>query len=514
MPAPDLKWYISSTLIEAPQDLAEATPGTASTASSFDLWNDKDVSGADTASNYVLQILAQDDDGDYVASGVEALDNYWFEIQQFSGLGTLTLSAGSYQPLGSGRYVDVPTLASGQGVRYKLRVNAPGGPASGAEVAWRIVFFRRTANPLPVGIHEAIGPGVNLGVGDGAMTQLLEVSANVAENGGGADDKVQMPDVAWVAAGKPYRVLEHLLTFTNDDGASVALGAGESYYGLVYAKSDGTIAIEKGLKTTTPGVDDQPTLPEGGLALAMVLREADADGGDIETADITNTYVVEAAHFSSSSLTGSIGPYRIVNDNRISETSTATTVTLTDAATNRIWHLPDGSLSVTTTAALPESRAMLLWEAVTSGGVVTSSTDRRLFYASGYRIQRLDFLFDTTLAGGQKQRIGVPFTRTAYILPLGGVSMYLLANGDTSGATTIDINLRAPGGAFTTIFTSQGSEDRRPSIAHDSTNLEDTDAKPEVLAIPAHSLLEVEIDSVPGGSVPAWLNVAVLVACV
>lgn len=526
MTPPILDWYDGDDPIEAPNDLAAATPGTPSTASAFDFWNDKDAEGADTAYDLALELLvrvpltgeeinAATPPRPFVSIGHEAVNNYWFQARITAGLGSLSLSAGPWTPLGAGRVLRIPTLESEQGVTIELRLNVP-SDAQNRYVEWTTSVIERVTQTLPLGLHESIGPGVNLGIGDSELSQLLYVSANVTENGGGADDKVQMPDISWVYEGTPYNVVRHLKTISNTDGAAAALGAGESYYDLLYAKSDGTIGESKGLKTSTPGPDDFPTLPAGvplSMAIAMVLREADADGGDIETADITNQYVVGAAHFSSSALTGSIGPYRIVNDNRLDETSTATTVSLTDAATNRVWHIPGNGLQVTTTAARPSSRAMLLWEAVAAGGVVTSSTDRRLFFAFGYRLQRLDFLFDATLVVGQKQRLCYHGTRTGYILPIGGISMHLLDNGDTSDATKVDINLRAPGGAFTTIFTSQGSEDRRPSIAHDSTSLVDSDAFPEVLAVPAHSLLEVEVDQIPGGSVPAWLNVSILVAC-
>jgi len=515
--APILQWYDGADLIVAPEDLAAATPGTASTEGSFDLWNDKDGDGADTAYDRVLELKARvpltaaeivlgTPARPFVSVGHEVVDDYWFEARIASGLGDLTVSTGPWTPLGAGRWLKIPTLASEQGVTVDLRLNTPSG-AQSTSVEWALSITRQTSRPLPIGLHESVGPGIALGIGDSEMTQLLSISANVAENGGGVDAQVQMPDIIGVAAGVPYTILEHLTTITNADSAAATLIAGERYKSLIYISSEGVEAQAKSVKTS--GTPDDPVLPEGGLAIAMVTREFDALVND---ADITNTYLVGAAHFISTGLTGSIGPYRAVLDNRLIETSTASSFGLTDASTNRIWLLPDGSLSVTTTAALPESRAMLLWEATTVASAVTVATDRRLFLGHGFRFQRLDFIFDTTLAGTQKQRAAFASNRPGYILPLGGVSMYLLTNGDTSGGTTIDVNLRAPGGAFTTIYTSQGSEDRRPFIAHDSTNLEDTDSRPEVLAVPANSLLEVEIDTIPGGSTPVWLHVVILVA--
>ena len=511
MTAPVLRWYDGAALVAAPQTLGPVTPGSTSAEVTLDYWNDKGaVATADTAYNRAFQLLVKDADGNYVSEGVEAVDNHWFEVQASAGLGELTLSAGPWEPLGAGRWLDVPTLVSDAGVRYKFRLNVPGAPNTTTTVEWALSPYRRGSRPLPQGLHEAVGPGINMGIGDGLATWLLRVSGNVVENPAAADAFVEVQDISWVAAGIPYNVVSALLEFTNLDSAAAALVAGEAYYGLVYAKSDGTIAIAKGAKTATPGPDDKPATPAGGLAIAYVLREFD---GLVNNADIENVYVQGAAYLTSSGLTATIGPFQAITDSRITETETQTTAALTASETNRIWLKPDGSLAVTITATPPESRAMLLWEAVTDGSAVTSSTDRRPFYAFGYRVQRLDFRFDATLAGAQKQRIAYTNNRTGYILPLGGIAMYLLDNGDTSGATTIDVNLRAPGGAFTTVFTSQGTEDRRPSLAHDSTDLHDVDAFPEVLAVPAHSLLEVEVDAVPGGSITDWMNVVILIAC-
>src|SRR5574341_1881075 len=214
MPAPDLKWFSGSTAVEAPIDLAAATPGTPSTATSRDFWNDKDGSGADTAYDYALELLvrvpltgaeinASVPPRPFVSIGHEAVNNYWFQARIVAGLGTLTVATGPWTPLGAGRWLKIPTLASGQGVTIEIRNTIP-SDAQNRFVEWTFSVTRQLSRTLPIGLHESIGPGVNLGIGDDLVTQLISIAGNTVQNPGGVDQQVQIQDVAWVAAGVPY----------------------------------------------------------------------------------------------------------------------------------------------------------------------------------------------------------------------------------------------------------------------------------------------------------------------
>src|SRR5262245_9850062 len=119
MTAPILRWYDGDDLIEAPESMAEATPGTRSDPLEVDLWNDKDGDGADTAYDRYLEIkvrvpltpeeiVADTPPRPFVSVGHEAVDDYWFEAKWTEGLGNLTLSEGPWTSLGPGRGLKVP----------------------------------------------------------------------------------------------------------------------------------------------------------------------------------------------------------------------------------------------------------------------------------------------------------------------------------------------------------------------------------------------------------------------
>ena len=248
MTAPILEWYDGDDLIEAPSAWIRRRRHVPRRHWCFDLWNDKVLAGCDTAYDRYAR-----DQGSRPAHGGRDRARHPAPSLRGrgprgggrllvrgsgpAGLGTLTYSETAHgRRWVRGAGLKIPTLASGAGCSIDLRVNTPGGPQS-TSVEWALSIVKRTARPLPVGLHEAVGPGVNLGIGDTEITQLLYVIANVAENGGGVTSIVQMPDVSWVAAGVPYTVLEHLLDHLQRRLRRCrALIAGERYRGLIYAK--------------------------------------------------------------------------------------------------------------------------------------------------------------------------------------------------------------------------------------------------------------------------------------
>ena len=512
MTAPNLQFFDSSdVLLVGQQALGTANPGTATTPLEVRLFNNKDGAGADTAKNRFLQILVRNPgEANYVSAGHESADQRWFEIRILAAThGVLTSAATSFRRLGSGRLFEIPEIPNDGGVAFEIRtIASAGATAADVEIAFRVTT--RQSIPLPEGQSEGAEDGVDLGIGDEQMTQLLK-TADAVENPAAADDKVEIQDTVAVVKGFVFTFLKQLITVTDVDGDAATLVATESYFSLIYVDSLGAINQAKGSKTTSPTASDEPALPDGGLAIVMVQRDFDAL---INDADLDARHLIGAAHATTdvASLSPTIGPMRGLVDNNTIQTTFAETVVLTGSSTNRVWRLADGTLQVTTTAVVPAARALLIWELTTDGSGVTGTVDKRKFLTRQGAVQRLDFQFDATLVVGQKERVHFPSLRDGVILPFIGISFALLDDPGSSASVILDINLRPPAGAFTTIFTSQGSEDRRPTFANGASPLDDRDSLPEVTDIPAYSVLEVEVDAITGGGAPTAMFVTLLVA--
>lgn len=512
MTAPNIQWYDSSdVLLTAEQAIGAINPGSSSTPLELHVWNNKGGSGADTAENRFMQVVVQNvGESIFVGTGHEAVEDQWLEVKILADtLGTLTLAAGSFQRLGSGQSFELPAIPNDGGIALEFKWS-PSAGATNADVKASIRITKRASVPVPAGLTELGGDGINLGLGDAAVTQLLAMAGDAVENGT-PDDKVEVQDTRWVHAGALAVVLKHLETISAVDGDSATLIAGETYFALIYAASDGTIKQAKGSKTSTPSSTDEPALPSGGRNIAMITREFDAL---INDADIDNRWVEEASGIvvDAASLTVQIGPTRAIVDNNLIRTSFLESLLLTASSTNRIWRNPDGALEATTTATAPETRSNLLWEAVTDGSGVTSTVDKRAFYSTGLKLQRLEFLFDATLVATDAQKAAFASPRDGIIVPLWGVAAFLYDDPGSGGSVIFDINLRAPGGSFTTIYTSQGSEDRRPTIANAATNLDDRDSIPEVVDVSAYSVLECVVDAITSGGAPTGALVVVFIA--
>jgi hypothetical protein len=83
------------------------------------------------------------------------------------------------------------------------------------------------------------------------------------------------------------------------------------------------------------------------------------------------------------------------------------------------------------------------------------------------------------------------------------VTAYVKTTGDTSGATTVDVNI-----AGTTIFTTQAN---RPSIAYDDADGKAAQTTIENSAFTAGALITVDVDAIPGGTSSTELTVVITV---
>jgi hypothetical protein len=511
MAAPNLQWYDDAdVLITAQETLPTATPGTPTAETEYRLFNNKDAAGADTATNRWLEVLErQPGETPFLGSSRELTDRHWMRVRILGGLGGLNLAQGAEFNVGAGVSFPLPDLANGQGVRLGISVDATADAQTAqTEVTFRVA--KRQALPVPAGLSDSAGDGVAVGLFDGRVTGLVS-GGLVEEDPGGAGDDVMVRAYEHIGAGI-YRVtLDELHQLDGDDGSAVALASGEEYFALVYIDVDGDVQILKSDKGSSPlDPSEEPAVPADGTALAMVTRQFDAI---IDDADIDDRRDFWAAGFESAALTATIGPTRGLVDDARTRTSTPENASLTASETNRIYRVRDGSLAVDIAGTRPEPRALDLWEAVTDGSGVTALTDLRPIYGMGFRVVPVVLRFQGTLAGGQQVMVPFPVNRDAQVLPLFGVQAWLDDVGaGTGGATVFNVEASADGAAYATLFTSSGSDDRRPTVAFDATVLRST-GLPEVTQIQRFSRLRASVAAVPsGGAAPGGATVVVLLA--
>ena len=518
MSAPILRWYNTSEVqIAAALSFTSVAPGTPSAAQEVWLINNKDGVDAETARNLRLKVLVRDPgETDYQADGREFVDDRYVEVRIKGGYNQ-NVQTTAYTKLGAGSYLSLPELANDEGVKLEIRANTTLDASTDAvEVLFRIHSSESEA--LATGHTESGPDGVLLGLGDGSMSYLLKIGsptawADLAENPSAADDQVFVPDVVAICAGEPHVKLEHLYELDDVDGDAATLASGESYYALLYVDTAGAVTDARGSKVTDPLTeDDKPDPPADCVAtLAYVKRAFD---GIIEDADIENVWSEGAYTFLHDGLTGYVGPGKSRVDNSITSHDYYQTVTLTDDATNYLWRQKDGSLAITTDGSKPSGhpRARLDYVLTVAGGVVTATQDRRRFI--GGAPLALHFRWDSTLAGGQQEFAVLYVPQGARLRPLRGVAVALddQGSGTSSGATTFDFNYSYQGGSWTTLYTSQGSEDRRPSIAYDATDCTDSDSQPEVVTFKGGIYrFRADVDAIPsGGTAPSGASAVLM----
>ncbi|OHD17920.1 MAG: hypothetical protein A2Y38_13290 [Spirochaetes bacterium GWB1_59_5] len=486
-------------------------PGTPSAAQTVHLWNGQGDATVEDATELLLTALQRDPgETDWEQDGSLAALR-WVEIRAVGQAGTgISAQTTPWTPVGRNRYLSLMAIP-GDCTRYlEVRVNVPAGAGTqDLEVLIR-PYYAEPAQPIESGHYESGANGVRNGIGDTTFSALL--SGGAITPNAPADDKVDIADLIWIHEGVPKAKLLHELTISNLDKNAAALVAGEAYWNTLSAGSGATITETKSAKGTAPlATSLREAVPDGELLVGYVHRDFDAAiaAGDIYQEDkLLGCY----AYQSASGLVATLGPGHAIVDNTLIRHDRTQTATLTAASTNRIWLLPSGGLGITTTAAAPTDRALLLWELVTDGSTVTSSVDRRLWL--GPRLVPISFRWGATLAATQKQHAIWPEPRSGWIRALGGVVFGLddQGSGTASGATTADLELSNAGAAFATVFTSQGTADRRPSIAYNASDPTDRDAVPEVYEIPAFARLRGEIDAIPGGgTAPTGAKMMVLV---
>ena len=497
MASPVLKWYETDGTTAAGVDTYTPTAGTPTAAQTTRLYNDNGgaASSDDATGLRITALSRQAGDTNFTASHSLAANGY-IECRAVGSGGTgVAAQTTEWTPVGRGRYLYLRDLPSDCYRTIETRINAPAGYGTeDVEVLLRAVSDSPSV-VLEDGHHEAGAVGVCHGVGDGRFSGLLEGGTLTAS--GSPDANVHLDLTTWIASGIPHTLVPSTIAINATDGAAATLALGESYWCALTLASDGTVTQTKSSKGTAPlSVSARPIPPSDEPLLGYVEREQDAtiESGDIYQED--RVYSWFAASTSGASLVASISGGWAMLDSRLAIFSGSTSVTLTASDDNYVWLNPAGTMTANVSGARPTDRSLLLYVMTTNGSGVTATVDRRTFI--GRRLVTMSFEKSGTLAGTNTVYAGWPSGSRGYILPLRGVFLALGSAGSTSGSTICDLEQSDAGASFTTIFTSYGSSDQRPTVAQGASNPTDSGARPEVYQIEPWSRWRGVVDAVPG----------------
>ncbi len=410
------------------------------------------------------------------------------------GLGGLSVAATAWTSIGANSYIPLPDMVAGQGVVLEFRLDAPPDTAVPTAEVSPVVTNDR-GEEVGVAASMLVGDGILLPLRDGSAYALCSYSANVVENPGGADDKVQIPSVVWIGGGVPWGLYAYLETITNLDSAAAALSSGQAYKLRLTLGPAGLVVQTKGVKAAAASAV-APAWPLG-VRLATVTRAFD---GLINNVDIENALALDLFGWSATGLTGTVGAgQNALVDGSVIYATTPGNVTLTASDTNQVFLLREGALDQTDDGTKPAPRALLIHEAVTNGSGVTAHRDRRAFI--GYSPAEAVFQWVGTITTGSYRYAHVPGNREAYVLPIGGVtaSIGVQAVTPASGATTWDVEyLDTDGTTWRSLFDAAA----RPSVAYNASGLAlvDRDVQLIRLVLPAGTLLRANVTALPAGA--------------
>lgn len=499
MAAPRLRAYNQAgTALLQTITFSDVPKGEVSSTQTFRLVNDDSQVSVDTATEVRLTVRQVDQvTGDAVLRGLRAVDERWIEMRG-NGVGNSNSIITPWTPVGRARYLLLPQLAAGEYHEIEIRYAPPASAPSG-EIEFKLEGEALgRLNALEQGHTESTKDGVISGVGDQSFSELVLGAAPTAN--GPPDDKINVPDLLFIVAGRPRVKLAHSLTLNDQDASAQTIGVGEAYWATISLAADGSLTVTKSDKGTAPlGTGTIPDAPAGEILYTVVNRlQSGIDSAQIDYRAIQARF----EYVGATGLNVTLGKGWARVDNSLINTQVETPLTMTANSTNRIWAVSDstGQFEVTTTATPPATRAYLLYEVTTDGSGVTAVVDKREYI--GPELVRVEWSIAGGLSAGDAIAL-YPGRRPGYVP---GPRSLLVAIGDNgsgnaTGQTRFEVSRSDEAGGWQTLFSSKATDDRRPVISYNATEpvLEEYlegggRILMEELQIPAMSRLRLQTD--------------------
>ena len=482
------------------------------------IWNDKDGSFGDTSTavGAMLALLANVGSG-YKRSGVAVLDQRWFRARVTGALGTAHPYVTGTQPLGVNAELPLGDIPPGGGVEIEMQAFAPSGNATAAAIKFDVDGNLLSA-PLAKYTTLAHGSGIVPADRIPGLLSLLsggDVTANDT-------DTVSIARGKMVAGGIIVAYPATTAVMTLADGAAVDLAAGEDYHVTLSRDPGGALVVTKGLKAEEV---EFPDVPEGNILVAH-LNVTSADGVAVAVAQ--SSVVMAENRYAAFDVRAGAGLAVIIargdgvtgGDLRqyVSHEIAAPVVA---SETNRVWRLGDGNHAITQSDEAPEFDADLVALAITDVGSITSIVDMRRFAHRAVTTWPLDLIYRGVLTDLAEPSHGLAMVIAHFDCEIEEIeeNVSALDPGLTGGEIKIDVLALEPGepapfpaggAGGTTIFTSSATDDARPSIAHDATNLRAVTSDHEVRRFPAGTrflLSAITTVTGPGGEPEQELRV-------
>jgi hypothetical protein len=485
--------------------------GEESAVFTLDIWNDKDDEFLDTttAIGIRLRLLASTDGGvSYFSSGEPILDERWTRIRvtasEATGVDEIDDQVTGTLPFGTSAEIPLDDIPPQARRRIELQVITPGAQTLNETRIALAIVGNLASSPLAQFTALAMGSAVAPADRITGLRSILDGHLVTADD----TDTVVVAGGHFVYDGTESNVLDEDVTFNLQDSAAANLGAGEDYLVTLSRQSGGVLTVTKSTKAAT----EYPDVPAGEIFVAN-LTVASADGVAVTVAQAS---VIQAAmRYAAFHARAGAGLTVLVSrGDGIASTdlrqyiSHEISVAVEANQTNRVWVLPDGQLDATLTDAEPVFGAYLVCLATTDGANVTEIVDARRFAHRALTEWPIDLAWSGYMSEVDQVSYDGVLDAAAWTVVHFDCEaeeiMHDLSDVDatwTGGEIKIDLRVLAPGAPIgdgtggVSLFTSSGTDDRRPVIAFDATVLQSRTRDHEVRRIVKGSRLLLTVIS-------------------
>lgn len=510
----------------APLDIS-VSGGQESAISTLEIWNDKNLTHGDTttAQDIRAKLLTsvvigyQPDDtpiyGPYRSSGEPITGERWSRFRithKLSAAGATTEGATGTHPIGSNAEVPIPDLAPGEGVRIEFFIVAPGGSTADAAKIKLQVIGNASSSPLAQMVGLPLGSSVVPGDRVAGLRALLRGGTVTAD-----DSDTVTADRGHIAYdGAVHAFVTRTSVQSLADSDAVNLGVGESYNATLSLSDAAALVVTKGPKAEAVAF---PSTPAGNVFLAhFVVESPDGAVVTIAQASVDQSGVTFAEFYvrdgGGLSVVVSPGDGLTDTDHR-QYLSHSVPVALAANVTSRVWRNPDGSLVDTLTDVPPVIGSDLLALVTTDTDSVTAITDARVFAHRALVMDRIELSYRGVFSQLVTPAHAIDLAIVHFDCEVESVEANI-TDADplwTSGAIVADVIAFAPGAAVpypaggvgvggASLFTSSATDDARPSIAFDATDLRAISLYHEVRRLAAGTRLVLTIAATVAASAP------------
>lgn len=454
----------------------------------------RNTSGSPSANaKLVIQVEDRVTSGLFVSSGWPPVDEAWARARVVGynndGDATWSMASTDWRALGAFSCLPLGDVPGGCDVYVEIKFRPP---STAAELDWRWslgVTDAQYSVPAPPSL-TAVDQGIIHGVGDRSASGIVRGCA-VTVTSPTEDDEVHVAAGVWQTAGNLYGKIVSDHTLNQNDGAAAALTSGQSYYAALTLGASG-VTVTKGTKATSP---TRPTLPAGSCLAYVKVRYQAGGTSEILSTDLEGTllydrYLCEAG----SGLQVKIHPGRSLGGSTYRDAASIQLVTLAASDTSYLWQLASGLWEATLDETAPESTATgPWWEVTTDGSGVTPPIVDRRTYAGRTVVLRLagaipgsPGLVDDLLVEHEELWIEEVTGRVSD------------NGGGASGQTKLDLEVNG-----TSLYPGAGTEDHRPVIAYNATDLVHRNGVPDgPRRLRRGDLLELVTAAHPTGGTP------------